>query len=799
MKKIIINITLLFVLSIASAQSNQIKITLLDAIKQTPLQGADVTLEDGTGKVADANGVVALSCNGLVNVKISFVGYQTLSKTLSCSEKALTISLSPSVESIDEIEITARSNPEKSQLIQPESIVKMGTNEIQRGQGLFLTDAINTNVPGVSMMNRTVSAGQQINIRGYGNGMGFRGVSSNFDMQGIKAYLNGIPLTDAEGITILDDIDFNSLGNVEVLKGPSGTLYGLAIAGVLNMETQKAAKEGTTISQDVMGGSYGLFRTTTKIAYSKNKANIFVNYGHQNYNGFMEHTKSKKDFVNALATFTVNDREKFTAYMGYTNSNDQRNGELTIAQYDSLDYSGNPTYIKNDAHSTVKTFRAGLSNTYKFKKYVSNTTSLFGSAQAMDNSSAGGWTDKTPLNFGMRTTFDVDAKINDKITLTGVTGLELQKLNAQTIGYKMGADSTNLSGYNIITALKSNQITNSFTYSYFTEWTAHLPYGFSVKAGVGISNMQIKLSDRLWGLSNNTSGSTTPKSYEANYRNLAAINAAINKEFGKKTSVYVAYSDGYKAPVGSNIIIATTGQVNKGLKPEKGQQIEVGTKGNFLNGRLFYTAAGFHTVFKDKFTTQTVQNPSNTATLYSYIVNGGKLNNNGLELLVKYEILKTQDKFFTSVRPFANLTYSHFRYKDYTFKTIGKDANHIDYTMVQNYTGNKVAGVSPVVFNAGIDAYTKVGLYGNITYNYRSKMPFTSDGLNEADAYHLLNAKLGFRKTIKQFTFDAYLGLNNITSTQYYAMVFVNQLPDAYIPAPRKINFFGGAHLSYNF
>ena len=64
-----------------------------------------------------------------------------------------------------------------------------------------------------------------------------RGINSNFDGRGVKVYLNGIPITDAEGITVLDDIDFGSIGNVEITKGPSGTLYGLAIAGVVNMQT----------------------------------------------------------------------------------------------------------------------------------------------------------------------------------------------------------------------------------------------------------------------------------------------------------------------------------------------------------------------------------------------------------------------------------------------------------------------------------------------------------------------------------------------------------------------------------
>ena len=60
----------------------------------------------------------------------------------------------------------------------------------------------------VTMNRRSVSGGQQFNIRGYGNGVrGTNGASSNFDGQGYKVYLNGIPITDAEGITVLDDME----------------------------------------------------------------------------------------------------------------------------------------------------------------------------------------------------------------------------------------------------------------------------------------------------------------------------------------------------------------------------------------------------------------------------------------------------------------------------------------------------------------------------------------------------------------------------------------------------------------
>jgi iron complex outermembrane receptor protein len=111
-----------------------------------------------------------------------------------------------------------------------------------------------------------------------------------------------------------------------------------------------------------------------------------------------------------------------------------------------------------------------------------------------------------------------------------------------------------------------------------------------------------------------------------------------------------------------------------------------------------------------------------------------------------------------------------------------------------------VAGVPPLTFNVGFDFATRPGFYGNVVYSYRDAMYFTSDNMNKTEAYGLLNAKLGYRKALgSHFDIDAFVGANNITGTQYYYMVFLNQLPDAYLPAPNEVNFFGGLNLKYNF
>jgi len=703
---------------------------------------------------------------------------------------------------LESVEITSSSNTNQELLKKSVPFSRIEPLELNRGTGITLDDAINTSVPGVLMARRTFSGGQQFNIRGYGNGMGARGISGNHDSQGMKLYLNGIPVTDAEGFTAMDDIDFGSVEKVELVKGPAGTLYGLAIAGVVTLQTIQPKKNEIFIGQNFMGGSYGLFRATTTVAVGGEKHSVLANYGHQQFAGFMPHTNSNKDFCSVIGNFTVSKKQTLNTYIAYTQGRDNRNGELTIEQYEAKDYSGNPAYIKNDAHSGLKVFRAGIEHSFIFDKHISNTTSIFGQGQVLDQSSAGGgWTDKNALNFGFRSIFNLRFVLSKpkEIVLDGIIGVELQKMNGTSVGYNMGADSTNLNGYNIITTVRSNQVLNNLTYSYFTQWSLKLPKGLVINAGIGVSNMSLQLTNRLWALSNNHPGNKTPKIYSVNYNFLTSPSFSIHKIFGNKASVYTCYSMAHRAPVSSNIIINATGELNTGLKPERGQQIEFGTKGNFIKNRLFYSISIFYAQFSNRFSLVAVPDTSKAFTLYSYIYNAGTTRNLGVEFEINYKIIDSQDNFVKLLRPFVNFTYSYYKYGDYEFQSVVKNSQNRDSVVTVNYKGNKVAGVAPWVFNIGVDFDTKIGLYANISYSYRAAMAITSDGLNKTKPFGLLNMKIGYLKRFKGFEMNLYVGANNMTCTQYYTMVFLNQLPDSYIPGADKINFYGGVGLRYYF
>jgi iron complex outermembrane recepter protein len=809
MKKIALSCAVLLCAYTAFAQKT-LKGKIFDKATNTPLSGATVSFGGKGAITTDKNGMFSIECGKTTKLTISFVGYETNQVFIKNCDDELNIGLAISSQYLDNVEISATSNQNKSLLYQPVSIIKLTTTELKRGNGLFLDDAINGNVPGVTMNRRTVSGGQQFNIRGYGNGTrGTRGISSNFDGQGYKVYLNGIPITDAEGITTLDDIDYSSIGNVEVVKGPAGTLYGLAIAGAVNLKTAKPEKGKTALGQDIMIGNYGLQRYTTHFQMGTDRSTLLVNYGHQKFDGSAYHNKSHKDFVNVAGDFQTNEKQSFTSFFGYTNSYDERLGELTLTQWASKDYSGNPEYIKRNAHSHVSTFRGGFGHTYAFSKNISNSTVIFGTGFRSDVSSAGGWTDKTSINYGLRSTFDTRFGLTNGITLSGLTGVETQRQNASTIGYSMkispfdavttGANPWVVGRpYYIIDATTSNNATLTGTTSLFTQWTLALPKDLSLTAGIGVSNMKVILDDRL-----NPTTVTRPSHYDTSYKGMVSPNIAINKVFSKKISVYASYSKGYKAPVSANFFITTPGgappvtsKVNSVLKPESGSQFEIGTKGAVLSDKLSYQLALFDTKFKNKMTAVAVQYNA-TTTAYSYVVNAGDQEHKGIEALLKYTVYQSANGFFRTVTPFVNYTYSDFNYgSNFKYQT-GTTTSNI--TTV-DYSNKQVAGVAKHVFNWGFDIITRPGLYLNFIHNYKGGMPITSDGVNLATSYNLLNTKIGFQKAVSShFDLDVFVGVNNITGTQYPIMVFVNQLPDAYIPAPPKAVVFGGLSVKYNF
>ncbi|HEY6902419.1 MAG TPA: TonB-dependent receptor, partial [Puia sp.] len=331
----------------------------------------------------------------------------------------------------------------------------------------------------------------------------------------------------------------------------------------------------------------------------------------------------------------------------------------------------------------------------------------------------------------------------------------------------------------------------SMSYNVFTEWKFTLPDQWVLTAGGSLNFTEFGITDMLANSANPTHANA------GGTRSFPAVfmpRLSLSKMLGDHVSVYADVSRGYTPPVIGNVVIAATGKVNTGLKPESGFQYEIGTKGDLFNRKLSYQLALFDLDIRNKFVTQTVTGPP----LYTFYVNAGRQQDIGAELSLSYLLIDNKDNAVTLLRPFATYTWSNFKYKDFR-----SDNNHNANTV--DYSNNWVAGVAKNVLNLGVDLQTKPGFYAYLSYRYNGAVPYTFDNLHYAKSYSLLNGKIGYRNQLgAHFSLDVYAGADNMTSSTYYTFLFYSgnlagTTDPHFIPMPYKATGYGGAKLAYIF
>jgi iron complex outermembrane recepter protein len=796
MKKIIIYICLSVISFAAIAQGNQLKGKVYDAYSNKPLAGATVQVTGNGGATTDNDGMFTIQCSDGMEITVSFVGYETDKETIGKCKGELNIGLKPSSSNLHEIEISTSKIEATQTLKEAQSISVLTTDDMNRASGLNLQDVLN-NVPGVDMQNREPFGGDRIIIRGYMPNLGNSVNTSNGF--GYMAYINNIPITDATGNTILDDIDMSSLGRVEVIKGPASPLFGSFIGGSVNLYTPTPTQSG--VQEQAIGGSYGLFRTNTTITEASDNSSIWINYGHQTYGGFRPNDFSRKDFASFGGDFKTSSKNTISTYFSYNNSDEQLAGELDSFQVYSRQTVSDSNYMLNNSRVKIESYRGGVTDNYKFDNHFSNQTTLFTAAHDLDQAIAHGFTDYSVVSFGGRTAFMYDCH-GDNISLNGILGGSFQKTAESINGVFIlpfhlppFTTSTPIASY-------TDQQNYAMNYNIFTQWSLKLPAQITVTAGgsmnfaeFGIQNM-LTSSHLLYN---------EPNTYVNVFTPAFTPSGSIIKVINTNMSVYGSVGMGYTPP-GLSQILTSAGQVTSGLKPESAMQYEIGTKGNIANSNFTYQLSLYDLDITNRLITEYANAISSTT-------NAGEQRNTGAELYLAYNLINNKNNALSLLRLWVSYTYDNAVYVN--FVSYGKSAEGTD-TLLATYSNNKVAAVAPNMINAGIDFDTKSGFYAHATFKYMDKVPITFDNVDYMSSYNLLGAKIGFKHTFGHFVIDVFAGADNLLNSTYYSSIFIGGSigplaqgtdpnikggsGDGYIlPAPYNATFYGGATLRYNF
>ena len=200
-------------------------------------------------------------------------------------------------EILEPLEVTATRSTKPAKDI-PHAIDRLDQSDIQKGKPTITLDEALSNVPGLFSQNQfNFAQDLRISIRGFG-------ARSPFGVRGIKILVDGIPQTLPDGQSQLDSIDPGVVDHIEVLRGPSASLYGNASGGVISVFTEDGPEGPFEAQSRWVFGEFGLLKSQLKLGGRGETGDYILYLSRLELNGFREHSVTE----NLLSQIKINFR-----------------------------------------------------------------------------------------------------------------------------------------------------------------------------------------------------------------------------------------------------------------------------------------------------------------------------------------------------------------------------------------------------------------------------------------------------------------------------------------------------------
>jgi len=228
-------------------------------------------------------------------------------------------------QQFDDVVVTATRTERKTEEI-PAGVSAVGKEEINNTRMFGIKEAL-TGLAGVQSETKNGGYDSRLIIRG-------AGLKARYGVREIMVLLDGVPITDPDGMSRFDFIDTQLVERVDVVKGPNSTMYGAnAAGGVVNIITRNPYEEVKHI----------------KVGYGSENTQMYnLIYGTSIGSTYITVTGSRKstDSWRAWNEFDTNQTSLKVGHMldektsidfnfSYTEANLQLPGTLTKVQFDN--------------------------------------------------------------------------------------------------------------------------------------------------------------------------------------------------------------------------------------------------------------------------------------------------------------------------------------------------------------------------------------------------------------------------------------------------------------------------------
>ncbi len=198
--------------------------------------------------------------------------------------------------------------------------------DIQLGRQQFALDESLNRVPGMFSQNRyNFAQDLRISLRGFG-------ARANFGIRGIRMFVDGIPSTVTDGQSVIDDVELGAIERVEVIRGPSSSLYGSSSGGVISLYTESGTPDPYAEARLTVG-EFDQQKYHMKTGGEVDRLNYFLSASHLSYEGFREHSELRQTTFNSKFTYDINENSDLQVVFNAMDSPTREDsGALSLAE-----------------------------------------------------------------------------------------------------------------------------------------------------------------------------------------------------------------------------------------------------------------------------------------------------------------------------------------------------------------------------------------------------------------------------------------------------------------------------------
>ncbi|MFX0556299.1 TonB-dependent receptor family protein [Maribacter sp. CXY002] len=626
-----------------------------------------------------------------------------------------------------------------------------------------LVSAMNQ-IPGVYILSGALNT-NRITIRGIG-------ARTLFGTDKLRMYYNEIPVTNGTGTSTLESYDLENLSQIEIIKGPKGTVYGANLGGAILLTPKEALGKSINLRNNFTVGSFNMIKNNLSFNHQDDVFSLNLQYGHLQTNGFRENNNFERDGFLLNTAYQINEKNTISLLINHVDYTAQIPSSLGATAFAEDPKQATFTWRASQGYETNNQTLVGISLAHEFNQNFKNTTSVFYSYLDKYEARPFGILDEMTNGYGFRTKFSSSLEVFNKTSQITFGG-ELYKDEYDWDEYENLYQDNNGNG-----SLEGAQFARNKEYRNQLNGFATFLFPFtnvlSTQVGLSVNKTKFNLQDRFNEGNDN-------KSSEKSFKAILLPSIELNYHPNTTNEFFANISRGYSNP-SLERTLTPDGLVNPDLKQETGVNYEIGTNLRLVDNNLNIGLALYQMNINNLLIREQVGDDQFIEK------NAGKSKHQGLELGLDYSLIHTPE---FNLNPFINYTLNYHSFVD--FVDNGND-----------YSGNEVTGVPKNRVTAGLQTRIFNHFYLNLIAQHIGKIPITDANDVYSDASTVFNLRSGYQKKISnKFSLGIDFGINNLTDKVFAQSVLINTQgfggnePRYYYPGNAR-NYYASFSIGYS-